>query len=205
MSQDLSKELKELIEWGQGHNTHLHPDVEIYTDIQTGLSFRATKNIPKESIIVNCPYELSLSYLNAIEESPFSRHSSPPLPHRFIENLSKESPHIIGHFFLIQQYLLKEKSFWWPYIRTLPQPDEPEKLGTPIWWPEEDQAFLKGTNAEPAIKTQKQLLGENWKLGMQYLDSGGSDDKAWENSWYAHRRPVSLLVQTYTVHTDLVN
>lgn len=72
----------------------------------------------------------------------------------------------------MQQYLLREQSIWWPYIRLLPQPNEPQRLGIPIWWPEEDQIFLAGTNAEPPIETRKQLWTDEYRKGIEALEHG---------------------------------
>lgn len=36
--------------------------------------------------------------------------------------MSTVSPHTVGFFFLMQQYLLGDASFWAPYIKSLPQP-----------------------------------------------------------------------------------
>jgi hypothetical protein len=118
--------IQELISWGIEHQAYLNPHVEIYEDPRTGMSFRAAKELPPQSNIVTCPYQVSLSYLNAIEAPEFCRHSV-PFPRNFLDTLSKDDPNIIGHFFLMQQYMLREKSFWWAYIRLLPQPYQPEK------------------------------------------------------------------------------
>lgn len=182
----MDSELIELTAWGEQHGVYLNPVFEIYRDNTTGLSFRAASDVlgsgESSTRIVTCPYELSLSYLNALGAAPFSRYGSAPFPPRFLEPLSRTSPHVIGNFFLMQQYLLKEESFWWPYIRTLPQPEQPERLGTPVWWSDEDRKFLQGTNAEPAVTERQRLLKEDWKRGMSYLDDvgGSSETVVWK-------------------------
>lgn len=161
--------IDELILWGKDYRAHLDPRVKIYQDSETGLSFKATTNVSAGSDIVVCSYPITLSYLNAIESAGFLHHST-PFPRAFLDNLSQTDPNIIGHFFLIQQYLLREKSFWWPYIRLLPQPNEPKKLGIPIWWPEEDRKYLRGTNAEPPITTRRALWVDEWRRGKSLLE-----------------------------------
>ncbi|KAH6672995.1 hypothetical protein B0J14DRAFT_654720 [Halenospora varia] len=149
-----------LLHWARLNNTLLHQDVEIYKDSQTGLSFRALNDIPPGVDMVSSSYSTTLSYLNTIRSSSdFELHGSQPFPSEFIQALSEEDPNIIGYFFLMQQYLMGDKSFWSDYIRLLPQPDQPERLAIPIWWSEADQNFLAGTNAEPPI-AKRQLL---WK------------------------------------------
>jgi len=161
---------QDLTGWARKHQTSLHPDVEIYLDPLTGLSFRATKDLPPASKIVNCSYQTTLSYLNAISASSFfHNHESVPFPPEFIAALKQDDPNIIGHFFLMQQFLMGEQSFWWHYIKLLPQPDEPERLGIPIWWSETDRRFLNGTNAEPPIKIREEMWRTQWTKGIFLL------------------------------------
>lgn len=150
---------EKLVFWASSLGTQLHPDVEIYDDPVTGLSFRARKEIPSQTKLVNCSYRVTISYLNAVNTPGFFRHGE-AFPEQFLDSLSPGDPNIIGHFFLMQQYLLNRKSFWWPYIQLLPQPDKPSSI--PALWPAEDQRYLDGTNAEPAIKKRTTLWRDEW-------------------------------------------
>lgn len=174
--------IQALTGWAQEHGTSLSPNVEIYHDPITGLSFRALLDIPPGTKLVNCSFRTSLSYLNTISASPLFQSHSPPFPPNFINTLKPYDPNIISHFFLIQQYLLGAKSFWWHYIHALPQPDAPETLGLPVWWPDEDRKFLDGTNAEPPLKKRKALWEEEWKQGIALLqgDFEGSEKYTYE-------------------------
>ncbi|RDL41235.1 uncharacterized protein BP5553_01214 [Venustampulla echinocandica] len=165
-----------LLQWAEVNHTSLHPHVEIYQDPVTGLSFRAVEDIPSGDKLVNCSYHTALSYLNAIHGSAqFHLHESPRFPREFLDELGHDDPHIIGHFFLIQQYLMGAESFWWDYIRLLPQPDQPKDMGLPIWWPEADRKFLAGTNAEPPIRLRQRVWRDQWKQGINLLEN------RWEN------------------------
>jgi hypothetical protein len=169
MSQNTS-DIQNLVQWAETWGTHLDERVEIYQDQVTGLSFRATRDIDAKTKILQCSYQTTLSYLNAIEATSwFQIRQSEPFPSEFIDALKPEHPNVIGHFFLIQQYLMGEKSFWWPYIHLLPQPYKPENMAIPIWWPEADQTFLGGTNAEPPIKKRVELWKEEWERGISLL------------------------------------
>jgi hypothetical protein len=177
--------IDELISWGTEHQAYLNPNVDVYQDSKTGLSFKAVQDLAPASNIVVCSYQISLSYLNAIESSGFLRHDDgAPISQNFLDTLSQDDPNIIGHFFLIQQYLLRERSFWWPYIRLLPQPHESQKLGIPIWWPEEDRKFLDGTNAEPPIKTRRNLWMSEWKTGISLFEESGLDSTEYSYELY---------------------
>jgi hypothetical protein len=158
--------IEELVLWANELGTTLHPALQIYEDPTTGLSFRAIRDLPSETKLVECSYGITLSYLNAADAPGFSRHSE-AFPQQFLGSLEPEDPNIIGHFFLMQQYLRGERSFWWPYIRLLPHPDKPSSI--PALWPEEDQRYLDGTNAEPAIKKRLDLWEEEWRRGVDLL------------------------------------
>lgn len=174
-----------LLHWAEVNHTSLHPHVEIYQDPVTGLSFRAVENIPKDDNLVNCSYHTVLSYLNAIDACPqFSLHGSPSFPVEFLNTLEQDNPHIIGHFFLIQQYLMGEKSFWWNYIRLLPQPDQPRALAIPIWWPEADQDFLDGTNAGPPVRLKQRIWREEWEQGINLLKDSRDNFEAYTYTLY---------------------
>ena len=154
--------------WLGSYSQVKSPLVEVYRDPHTGLSVRAIEDIPTGMVVLQCPYEKSLSYLNACNVSPHfpSAQSFPP---RFLDGLKREHPHIIGKFFLMQQYLLGEDSYWWPYIRLLPQPGSAEISALPDFWPEEDLKFLAGTNAEPAVIGAKANWEDEWRRGMDLL------------------------------------
>ena len=121
---------EKLIAWALEHGATLHPGVEIYDDVTTGLSFRVKPGSSDVLVptavdsIVTIPAKLSLSYLDALATIPS-------------DVLSAMKPHVIGRYFLIQQYLLRKDSFWWPYIQALPQPDDRDAWELPPFWPAE--------------------------------------------------------------------
>ncbi|KUJ15347.1 SET domain-containing protein [Mollisia scopiformis] len=161
----------ELLRWGQQHDTTLDERVEVYQDSITGLSFRALEEIPHEIKIATSSHTTTLSYLNAVQSLGYSRYNSPEFPPQFLAELEDEFPHIIGHFFLMQQYLMEKESFWWQYISLLPQPDEPERMPTPMWWSAEDIYFLAGTNSAPAIEKKIALWKSDYEKGLAKLTS----------------------------------
>ncbi|KAI0999424.1 hypothetical protein K3495_g8770 [Podosphaera aphanis] len=167
MSFPESSAAEELVLWATANGSHLSSKVEIYVDHITGLSFRAKENICTGEKIVDCSYKTTLSYLNAIESGPvFDSHGSQPFSPEALDVLKTESPHIVGNFFLMQQYLMGSSSFWWPYLRHLHQPDQAEGLGIPMWWSDADLSFLRGTNAHPTVETIKDMWLKDWKRGF---------------------------------------
>jgi len=174
MSPSGSESIDQLLTWGAEHNSNCIEDVEIYEDAVTGLSFKATKSLPADSDIVNCSYQITLSYLNAIQSPGFLRRSE-AFPINFLKILGQDDPNVIGYFFLMQQYIMKEESFWWPYIQNLPQPDNTQKLSVPVWWPEEDLKFLEGTNAGPPIQKRKDMWVAQWNEAISLLQGKFAD------------------------------
>jgi hypothetical protein len=200
-----------LLSWARNLGTTLHPSVQIYQDPLTGLSFGALEDIPPQMKLVNCSYEVTISYLNAVDAPGFARRSRKIFPRNFLDALGSENPNIIGHFFLMQQYLLGEESFWWPYIRLLPQPEAPSCI--PALWPGEDQRYLDGTNAEPAIKKRMGMWEEEWKStitllrGFEGVEEYTFDLYKWAASIFGSRsfRPSLTIPESYVpVYADQV-
>lgn len=168
-----------LVSWATLHGASLHPALEIYKDDVTGFSMRVKSFMtPKETRlqpcdeVLSCPLEISLSYLNALTGQPLSttrpENTSNNYP-QFPPQILKAAPHIVGRFYLMQQYLLGKASFWYPYIATLPQPDVISSWASPPFWPEEDAEFLEGTNTGIAADTIRAQLKEEFKLARKAL------------------------------------
>ncbi|KAI0014772.1 hypothetical protein F4780DRAFT_169546 [Xylariomycetidae sp. FL0641] len=153
----------------------LHPAVEIYYDETTKASFRVkdSSNTEVGAVIVTLPLSKSLSYLNAISRhADFASTSLPDIapPEEYFpaQFLKETAPHVIGRFFLMQQYLRGPASPWWPYIRTLPQPQQMTSM-LPLMWPSDDLEFLMGTNAFVAVEEIRSTLKKEHKRAMKLL------------------------------------
>ncbi|KAI1134309.1 SET domain-containing protein [Hypoxylon sp. FL0543] len=166
-----------LLRWVEEGGGSLNPAVEIYHDEITKGSFRVRDScsIGVDQVIVTLPLSRSLSYLDAIDGHPDFTFSSSPngakredasyFPTGFLEGTP---PHVVGRFFLMQEYILGPKSKWWPYIRTLPQPEHMSNI-LPAMWPTDDVEFLRGTNAFAAIQDIKSTLKKEYKQAMKLL------------------------------------
>lgn len=168
-----------LLEWATSHGATLHPSLEISRDEHSGAGFRVKKDgsISPGDAVVTCPTPLTLSYLNALPTppAPFHKDPSPGFPAAF---LSSAPPHVVGRFFLVQQFLRGSESHWFPYIRSLPQPEVAESWLIPPFWEEDDLELLQGTNLEVSVgeinatlerefDDAKKLLGE-WEHAGGY-------------------------------------
>ncbi|OTB12013.1 hypothetical protein K445DRAFT_204668 [Daldinia sp. EC12] len=176
----VSERYDALLRWVESDGGHLNPAIEIYHDEVTKGSFRVKDScsVGVDDAIVALPLTKSLSYLDAIRGHPAfavsSKSSNSDDPSHeskdyFPEAFLKETPpHVVGRFFLIQQYLLGPESKWWPYIRTLPQPEHMSNV-LPVMWPSDDVEFLKGTNAFTAIQDIKSNLKKEYKDASKLL------------------------------------
>ncbi|KAI0156357.1 SET domain-containing protein [Xylariaceae sp. FL1272] len=168
-----------LIQWIHQAGGQLHHAVEVYQDELTKASFRvkAGTALGLHESVVTLPLSCSLSYLNAIAGHPNYANATPPAiskpqdgEYYSEEFLSKTPAHVIGRFFLMQEYCRGPQSPWWPYIRTLPQPASMASI-LPVTWPPDDVEFLRGTNAYVAVSEIKSTLRKEHKKAMGLLPS----------------------------------
>jgi protein-histidine N-methyltransferase len=164
--------------WAEQNGAALHPSVEVYQDPVTGYSFRvrsASSAVQTGDTVVTCPIPITLSYLNALPVPPASFHTdAEPFPEAFLE---RSPPYVIGRFFLIKQYLLGRKSFWWPYIQALPQPDRLSSWILPALWPTDDVELLEGTNVSVAIDEIKNNLKREYKRAFKLLEGAPNQNE----------------------------
>ncbi|KAJ2969378.1 hypothetical protein NUW58_g10004 [Xylaria curta] len=185
----LAERYQALLQWVEAAGGRLHPAVEIYHDEVTKGSFRVKEagELETDGDIVSLPLSCSLSFLNAVAGHP-SVAAAPPLEvlaprdetYFPAEFLSHAPPHVIGRFFLMQEYLRRENSFWWPYIRTLPPPEHIAGM-LPVAWPTGDVEFLRGTNAYVAVQEIRSALKKEYKQAMKLLP---------ERFQYEYTRPL---------------
>jgi hypothetical protein len=99
---------------------------------------------------------------NDIDKRPFSSRGI-RLPLKFCEAVGPEEA---TAFFLMGQSLRGSDGFWYPYLRTLPLPED---LTTPLYFGEEDGPFLVGTSLAAARLRRKQIWGQNYENGVKVL------------------------------------
>ena len=161
-------DLYDLRAWTIHNGGTCHPDAEFARTPDAGNFLRVkgdSPGIPINSKPVTCPHSITISHLNALDTPPFECRG-PQLPESF---LKRSTIHTIGVFFLCQQYLLGGKSFWWPYIRTLPQPGDKNALNTPMWYSREERRWLQRTNMIKGCQDREKDWKERWTNGIGLL------------------------------------
>lgn len=118
------------------------------------------------------PIELTMSYFNTIDykpetveegaKSPFSSHGL-VLPRHLIESIGPDES---TTFFLMGQYLKGELGFWYPYIQSLPRPED---LTTPLFFEDEDLAWLAMTSLAASRERRLQIWKTNYEKGFSIL------------------------------------
>ena len=127
-----------------GNGGVLHSAVEAVVSEVDGYFLRVVPDLhlPAGSRVLQCPHNLTLSVMDM-------EWAEDPWPQEFMRRW-REEPEVLTRFFLVEQYLKKKESFWWPYIQMLPQPTEPELLRTPMWYEGADTDWVRGTNLDGA-------------------------------------------------------
>ncbi len=167
--------------WFVAHGGTIHQDVEIASG-PTGNSLRLRTgcSLSPGTMVASCPHNLTISWLNVIHgQNPFIKQFSLS-PVR--DGTTVVTKTVIVRFFIIEQYLLGDQSFWWPYIRALPQPFSEDALASLLWYDNDDLLWLRGTNLEDAMKRVEQGRQKEYKEAIESLHDAPADLKrAW--SW----------------------
>ncbi|KXX73558.1 Ribosomal lysine N-methyltransferase set10 [Madurella mycetomatis] len=170
---------KSLVTWACNHGAELHPSLEVYHDNVSKFSLRVKNSaagpLGPNFTAVTCPVPITLSYLNALIDDAIEISASlGDRPTAFSPRfMSSIPPHAIGRFFLIKEYLKGKDSRWWPYIATLPQPENLNSWVLPAFWPEDDTDFLEGTNAYAAVQEIQENVKREFKQARRVLKDEG--------------------------------
>ena len=177
--------------WFLSHGGAFHPDTDIgfnsdgfFTRVRDG------RDLLPGALVVSCPHALVISGLDAIHDpflGQFDLQSVSPLLNQLV----------FTRIFLMKQFLLREKSLWWEYIRMLPQPDALHKFNTPLWYEPEDFAWIRGTNLELGAQRMETLWRQEFEEAASLFRWTGSEQaESWswfvfdadQNFWWLLRR-----------------
>jgi hypothetical protein len=187
---DLQPQL-DLIRWVKREDGFLHPDVEVASDPGSrGFHIRVSDGhtIRPNTRIASCPISATMSILNAMNIAPFSSRGV-NFPSSFI---NKQSFAVVQYFFLMEQYLLGQMSWWAPYIAAIPTPYAIDGMGFADG--SEDVRWLAGTNLRGALAKQNEKWEELFTTASAQLK-----ELRWPNveryTWYVlPSPPISQLM-----------
>lgn len=164
--------------WFLRHGGFFGEHVELAYRPLRGLHLRISpeSNLKPTSCVVSCPHALSLSSLDAsVDPDPFTN--------QFGHDAAGESTPLSSlnllRYFLVEQYQLGPRSFWWPYIHTLPHPSAEYPFDTPMYYDHHDQKWLQGTS----LAHSTTLIDRTWRdehaQGLRRLRHGNYDRYPW--------------------------
>ncbi|RAL17555.1 SET domain protein [Aspergillus homomorphus CBS 101889] len=186
----------DLQKWMTQHGGHLHDAVQVARDDQRGVHLQVRgdwsggsgSGLGVDTHIIQTPLTTTLSYFNVIgyrspppssslpDDSAAGSGSSPivefkshglDFPPAFVDAVGSKEATV---FFLVGQYLRGPQGFWYPYLRTLPQPDT---LTTPLSYEGEDVAWLAGTSLMAAREQRGEQLRGKYEVAVRALREAG--------------------------------
>ncbi|MCJ1476602.1 hypothetical protein MMC13_005268 [Lambiella insularis] len=155
--------IQSILDWLKDGAGKLHPAVEIvHSDDERGyhLRVRQGSEIKAGDQVVLCPDRLTISVVSMAT-------AGLSWPKEFMSCWS-DSLEVLTRFFLMEQFFLLDDSFWYPYIRMLPQPST-DALDTPIYYDPEDCVWIKGTNLAGARKARAEQWHHEYYRGIELL------------------------------------
>jgi hypothetical protein len=156
---------KALVEWFTDHRGQLSDHVQIAFSDSRGYHMRAVSPLTSP-VVVTCPLKLTLSCLNLDpKQKEVQTIVSCLQPCQ-----GKIADHILTYMLLIEQRNKGTESPWYNYIACLPGS---ESMTTPLWFDDEDMAFLAGTSLAPASLERKTHYREQWEQAVTVLRDNG--------------------------------
>lgn len=154
-----------LVQWVLENEGYLHPSAQLAFSSRKGYHAVVTDGttLSNGTRVASCPMPVTLSVLNALDIHPFSSHGT-RFPAPFLRDQSK-NPQSLQAFFLMEQLLLGEKSWWAPYIATLPTVEDI----TSMQFDEDDVIWLEGTNLKGGLSDQDAKWKEMFSHGVEQL------------------------------------
>ncbi|ETN37822.1 uncharacterized protein HMPREF1541_07445 [Cyphellophora europaea CBS 101466] len=157
---------EQLVDWVLRNEGYMHPNVELAYQPSKGYHMVVAdgKKIKPQTRIVSCPVSCSLSVLNVLNIAPFSDHGT-KFPRQYLHN-NVARPELLQAFYLMEQKMLGDQSWWAPYIKTLPSVEDINALqfDSP-----DDRQWLEGTNLQSGWADLTLKWRSLYEKGLQEL------------------------------------
>ena len=169
--------------WFLRNGGYINPAIEITSSISDGTFLRVDGNgglLPGANII-SCPHKLTISW--------------PSVRKYHLNSVwSTMKPHVATRLFLMKQYILRERSPWWPYVRSIPQPYQNDAFNTPLYYNADDLVWIRGTNLEYARQVREDAWRKEYDDAMQetFRDKFTAEDgQVW--TWFVCNTPQGII------------
>jgi hypothetical protein len=159
---------QKLIDWVLDNGGYLHPNVDIAYSSSKGYHMLVARDrtVTSQTRVTSCPMPCTLSVLNVLNIKPFSDHGTRFPPGFLYDNVSH--PELLQAFFLMEQVIIEDDSWWAPYIRTLPTVQDVNGLQ---FESEDDQKWLTGTNLAAGLSQLMDKWKELYEAGLKQLQA----------------------------------
>ncbi|KIY00329.1 uncharacterized protein Z520_04014 [Fonsecaea multimorphosa CBS 102226] len=163
---DVFRNHRRLVDWVLENDGYMHPHAQIAFSSRNGYHAVVADghSLVSGTRVASCPMTITLSVLNAFNIDPFSNHDT-CFPTPFLYSQSKK-PESLQAFFLMEQLILGEKSWWAPYIATLPTVED---ITAMQFEEEADAMWLEGTNLKGGLSTQAAKWEDMYSQGSAHL------------------------------------
>ncbi|OQV02752.1 hypothetical protein CLAIMM_07896 [Cladophialophora immunda] len=163
---DIFRNHRRLVGWVLENDGYLHPHAQIAFSSRNGYHAVVAdgQSLVSGTRIASCPMPITLSVLNAFDITPFSNHGT-RFPMSFLRKQSQK-PESLQAFFLMEQLILGENSWWAPYIATLPTVED---ISAMQFDEEADAMWLEGTNLKGGLSTQAAKWKDMYLQGSAHL------------------------------------
>ncbi|CAK4034785.1 Ribosomal lysine N-methyltransferase set10 [Lecanosticta acicola] len=183
-----ASQLDDLRRWHAGAGGYLHPSISIEYNETQGVHWKTTSNVSSDERLCTVPHSLALSSLNALVDDAFPVFRNRGLP---VE--------AIGYFFLMHEYINRERSFWRHYLETLPGPKADHR--TPFWFDAEDSAYLEDTDVLHTAKSRMDAHKRNYATGVSMIEQANIDSLPY--TWLVFRLMTGPEGQRQTALVDM--
>ena len=171
---DLSKH-ERLVEWIVHENGFLHPDVKLVHAPSRGFHMvvKPDRSIGPQTRVVSCPTSCVMSVLNALDIDDQFTCRGVRFPNSFLQS-NHSALDVLHTFYLMEHYLRGDKSWWYPYISTLPQLEDVKEF---FFDNPDDKIWITGTNLDFAYTKQQERWRQTYLSGLKQLETLG-----WKNA-----------------------
>ncbi len=157
---------EELVKWLTRKGGFFSHDVQIFYSDSQGYHVRAVRPL-SSAAVASCPLSLTFSSRNLDPNQTDVLHVQSSLQ----QCQGKIPTHILTYLLLVEQRAKGEDSPWHAYIACLPPP---KSMTTPLWFAEDDEAFLAGTNLAPTARERKEELHRQWENAVKVIKNLGT-------------------------------
>ena len=157
-----------------------HPSIVRSTSTTHGAGLLSTNPIQSSEALVRTPFTSTISILSI-------PYIDPPWPVSFLE-FYDDRPEIITRFLLLELRAQGNKGKWWSYIDSLPK-----EFDTPLWWSDEDRAWLEGTNLFGASQIRYKQWKQEYEDGMRHLLPTLSHEQQQHYTWEVYLWASTVL------------